>query len=914
MIIRSEYSFRVAIGRVEQCFDRLPAGGIIADTTAYGHVPWAKEAKKRNVPRGLGARIRVGDPDNWAEVIIVPTSATGLRELYGLMGKAAQAPLTPAQLDAGDWAGLRGPDARGKAPKLPAWVTVPFVPGALNGSAAAFSDNKFPAPEDAKAWAFSLGAKAWRTAGAAHIQGPEELEAEGAPPHALEANRRLLEQANEVALPSAQNIKFPVPDAQRALIEMCSAELIRRGLNTPDYAARLLRELNLVAEKKFADYFLVIADTIAWAKHRMLVGPGRGSSAGSLICWLLRITEIDPLAHKLLFERFIDVNRFDLPDIDIDFPDEERGTVLDYLADKYGQENVAHIGTVMRYKPKSALADVAKELKIPPWELDPLKETIIERSAGDERANDCLRDSIQQFDVGKKLLEKYPDLMVACDLEGGARQSGKHAAGMIVCNEPVSFFCVVDNNRTAQIDKKMAEALNVLKIDALGLRTLSVLETATQAAQIPREAVYQIPLDDRATMAAFNKHAWSGVFQFEGNALQSLANQIHFRSFEDIAALTALARPGPLGGGAAARWVEKHEGRLPRNPLHPAVAGLTADTYGEILYQEQIMSICREVGQFSWEDTSLIRRLMSDRRGNESFGKFEKQFAAGAASSGLKTGEARELWQTMYTFGQYSFNRSHSVAYGYVSYWCMYLKTHHPLAFAKGCLCHSKDDDAALKTLRELDREGIPWKAIDPATSREDWEIVDGQLVGGLLGLKGVGAKKAAEILRRRDNDIALTPGQIKLLSAPSVFENAFPGRKKFGNLYTHPTEVNLIDASGTPRPLREPHLLREIAAVKPLEVVYVVGKIVKKNARDLNDERYLVKRQGQRLTGATKMLIVHLEDDSGKIIGIVDRHNYEVLAVPLLEHGVVGETWLAVKGYVNDKRFLQIQGVMRLQ
>jgi DNA polymerase III alpha subunit len=368
MICRTEFSFRVAIGRVEQCFDRLPAGGIICDSTAYGHVPWAKEAKKRGVPRGLGARLRVGNADNWAELILVPTTNVGLRDLYSLVGKAARGPIAPTELGAGDWAAFRGPDARGKAPSLPPWVEIPFVPGAgLRGSAAAFSDNRYPAIADQRAWSFSLGAKAWRTAGAAHIQDDWELEAEGASPAALASNKALLERANEVVLPTAQNIKFPVADPQQTLAELTRAELARRGLGS-EYVARLERELGLVADKKFADYFLVIADTIAWAKRKMLVGPGRGSSAGSIICWLLRITEIDPLQHKLLFERFIDINRFDLPDIDIDFPDEGRGSVLDYLAEKYGQANVAHIGTVMRYKPKSALTDVAKELKIPPWE------------------------------------------------------------------------------------------------------------------------------------------------------------------------------------------------------------------------------------------------------------------------------------------------------------------------------------------------------------------------------------------------------------------------------------------------------------------------------------------------------------------------------------------------------------------
>lgn len=899
MIVRTEFSFRQAYGSVEKCFDRLPAGGIIADSGAWGHVPWSKEAKKRGLQRGLGARLRIGDHKNWREMIVIPTSSTGLRDLYGRIRLAGGHVLPPHELGPGDWALVAAPAKNGAAPALPSGALVPFVPGHYRGRVMAFSDNFYPAPEDARPWAFALGARAWVSAAPAHILSEPELKAEGASPEALAANRMLLAAANAVVLPTAQNIKYPVPDPQQELAALARAELARRGLGPP-YSERLERELLLIAEKKFADYFLVIAEMIQWAKARMLVGPGRGSSAGSIVCWLLRITEADPIVHGLLFERFIDTNRADLPDIDIDFPDEGRESVLQHLAEKYGEENVAHIGTVMRYKAKSALTDVAKELNIPPWELDAFKDVIIERSSGDSRVNDCLRDSLEGMEAGRKLVAKYPDILVACELEGGARQSGKHAAGMIVCNEAVEHFCAIGEKRVAQIDKKMAETLNMLKIDALGLRTLSVLETACRVAGLDHNMLYQLPLDDPKAIDIFNQNRWSGIFQFEGNAVQSLSNQITFRHFTDISALTALARPGPLGGGEATRWIERHEGREEARPSHPALTKLTEETFGTILYQEQVMVVTRELGKFSWADTSSIRKLMSNRSGDESFRRYEEVFIKGAIESGVEKAEAEKIWKAINSFGSWAFNKSHAVAYGIVSYWCAWLKAHQPLAFAAGCLRHSKDTDSALLQLRELAREGIPYKAFDPERSLEDWAVVDGELLGGLRGIPGIGERKALEVLNRRKNGLPMTAGLAKLLARPSVFANAFPTRTRFKEIYDAPTKHSLS----------RPEALTEIAFITPPAEVYIIGRLVKKNLRDLNEERFVVRRGGVKFTERLKMLVMHLEDDSGRIIGIVGRDDYERIGADIVERGIAGETYLLARGWVNEARFMSVKAV----
>lgn len=907
-IVRTEYSFRSAFGTVEMCLDRLPNGGIIADSGTWGHVDWAKASAKAGKPFGLGVRLRISDEaegkSNWRELIIVPTSAAGLRDLYGLVTLANKQfhhwpRLRPQQIGAGDWILVAAPGRSGEAPPLPPGILKPFVPGALLGNDLAFSDNFYPSPEDRRAWAFSLGHLAYTSNAPAHVMTHSELRSAGAPNLGLE----LLERCAGVVPPKAENIRFPVADAMRELKARCSAEMVKRNLKgVAVYDERYEREMNLVAEKGFADYFLVIADMIAWAKQRMLVGPGRGSSAGSLLCWLMRVTEVDPIVHGLLFERFIDANRFDLPDIDIDFPDSGRASVLEYLAEKYGQAQVAHIGTVMKYKPKSALTDVAKQLRIPDWELKGLKDTIIERSSGDSRANDCLRDTVEASPVGKELLAKYPDLDVAFELEGKCRQTGTHAAGMIIANAPVEEFCAIGRDRVAQIDKKAATDLNILKIDALGLRNLSILDTACELVGKHRDFLYGLSLDDPKVFKVFNDRRFTGIFQFEGYALQSLASQITFREFNDIAALTALARPGPLGGGEATRWVERHEGREEPRPPHPAIADITKETFGTILYQEQVMVVTRKLGGFSWADTAAIRKLMSDRKGEESFRKFEALFMEGAKGNGVSLEDATKIWKAINSFGSWAFNKSHAVVYGLVSYWCGYMKALYPLEFACACLRHNRGDDAVLLYLRELSRDGVEYVAFDPERSVEDWAVVDGRLIGGLLGIPGIGEKTAKAILNRRANGLKLSEGQAKLLARESIYASAFPTRKKFGHIYADPARAGIRLAP-----------LCELAEAEGH--VVVIAKLLKKATRDMNDDRFLEKRKGQRLTGdALTMLIMHVADDSGRVICIVDRFKYKDYGAKIADEGIVGKTWLMIRGRINDARFMNVEAVRWLE
>lgn len=899
MLVRTEYSFGTAYGGAEAVMARLPWGGIIADTTCFGHVPFAKAAQKAGRHAVLGWRVRVV-PDldvkkggAWAEVALVPRTPGGLTALYAAVRRAEEAFHYVPRLSAADLnAALRGGEAWDAVPLAGAplveegpWLTRPIRPSwGTPGSAPAhsplvFSDNFYPSPADREAWTFACP-RARGGIGPGHILSHAELRAEGLP---LPDREWLL--AHNTPLPRAENIRFPVPDPDAELRAQCESELIRRGLGA-EYRARMERELELIGEKRFADYFLVIGDMIRWAKQRMLVGPGRGSSGGSLVCWLTRITELDPLRHGLIFERFVDVNRADLPDIDVDFPDATRHLVVEYLAEKYGQENVAHIGTVLRYKARSALDAVASALHVPDRDLAAVKDVMLERSSGDSRVNDCVADTFEQLDAGRALVARHPGMRLAARLEGAAKTCGTHAAGIIVCNEPVRAYCAVGRGAVAQVEKKGAEALNMLKIDALGLRTLSVIETACEAAGLDRERLYDLDLEDEAAFAVLNDGKFSGIFQFEGLALQNLAQQIRVRCFEDISAIGALARPGPLSSGGAHHWIMRHRGEEPPTPPHPALEPLTRDTYGVIMYQEQVMRITRELAGFSWKETADIRKLMSARQGNESFDRWTGRFMDGCVANGVEAEEADKIWKAINTFGSWAFNKSHSVAYGILSYWCCWLKAHHPLEFALGCLRHARDDESAIKQLRELLREGIGFVPLDRERALESWSIQDGKLYGGLLGVKGIGPVTAAEIVNRRVNGLALKPGHLKLLAGRSVYEDLFPTRTRWAAAYRGEmfqgkvVEIaDVHDSDGPP--------------------VIILGRLVKKNLRNMNEEKLVVRRGGRRVNGPEQMLMFTIEDDTERMICVVNRFRYAELGAPIIERGAMGQ-WLAVKGRLN--------------
>jgi DNA polymerase III alpha subunit len=513
----------------------------------------------------------------------------------------------------------------------------------------ASSDNFYPSPEDREAYEILCGRGATSQSFSMHILSSHEL--------AVLAGREALDAAATVAELCTAELRpatLLVPDKPMSLRAMCEAgaERLSCNLNDPVYKERLNKELGLIEDKNFEDYFYIIADLVQHAKKNMLVGPARGSSCGSLVCYLLGITTIDPIPFGLIFERFIDITRADLPDIDIDFSDQHRHLAFRYLEEKYGKERVARLGTVALYKPKSSINETAAALGVPKWKVSAFTASIIERSGGDSRALQAVEDTFKDTQAGQQLLEDHPELAYAGFLEGHPRHSSQHAAGVVVTQEPVENYVAIDSRINAtHCDKKDAEELNLLKIDALGLTQLSVIEDCLKSIGKSHDWLIHQPLDDEGAFEVLNQRRWAGVFQWNGNALQSLTQQTNMTEFEDMVAITALARPGPLSSGSATKWIDRKNGSEAIEYVHPVFEPHLSSSLGIVIYQEQIMSMCRDIGGLSYTEGDSLRKAMSKSLGKEYFDQFGDRFKAGASKYGIPADKLDQLWSDMCAYG-----------------------------------------------------------------------------------------------------------------------------------------------------------------------------------------------------------------------------------------------------------------------
>lgn len=664
--VRTEFSFGRTFCKLQKAVDTLKEMGVTAaavvDNNTWGHVPWFEACTKAGIQPMLGVECIVNDDEDRTTMWFIAATTQGLSELYRAISNAHRQPVSGRS---------------GKAPRLyrsdveaMSDQIIKFAGDITDGewlkSIGAFVDLN-PASRllnaTKKKTAERWGLECVRTGDNAYAVPSDlpllQIVAGGAekttPQHLIPiepdpVHDRIVEMTKGLQLPKAPMVRTPGD-----LEALCREGIGKRGWTAEswpaDYEERLKYELDLIRSKDFDSYFLVVADMCRYAKANMLVGPSRGSAAGSLVCYLAGITEIDPMPPKLYFERFIDVTRTDLPDIDLDFPGIKRHMVFEYMAEKYGAANTAHIGTVGRFKPKSALIEVCKALNIPPAATAAVKMNIIERGIADSRASNCLEDTFKETDAGRQFAAMYPQALVAGEIEGHSSHTGVHAAGLLVCNEPITNFCVVDAEGIAHVEKGPAEKLGLLKIDVLGLRTLDVLEDCG----VPIDW-YALKPDDPAVFEVFNKQQFCGIFQFEGNAMRSLSTRIHFDTIKEIDAVTALARPGPFSSGVTEKYIKRHNGEK-WEPVHPQVDALMQDAYGLPLYQEHTLAIVREIGKFGWNETSFVRKAISKRQGQEFFQKFFPPFLEGALSQGIPEAAARATWESINAMGAWQMNK-----------------------------------------------------------------------------------------------------------------------------------------------------------------------------------------------------------------------------------------------------------------
>jgi DNA polymerase III alpha subunit len=930
MRIRSGYSFRTAYGHLPDVADCIDTTFMpLADrASTFGFVKWQKLCKGKGKQPVYGVELAVS-PEPTAKKVTKShftfIATNSLAPLHALVRKSTaqfryEPLLSYEDINALDPSLLVFPGRQAllnrldtellgerlmvlHSPSTPIeqlrWATE------KNLKRIASSDNYYPSPEDREAYEILCGRGATSQSFAMHILSSTEMEMLAGPEACANA-----EQVAKLCTAELRAATLLIPDKPSSLREMCVVGALKLGcdLNDPVYSARLDKELGLIEEKQYEDYFYIIADLVEEAKRHMLVGPARGSSCGSLVCYLLGITTVDPIPFGLIFERFIDITRTDLPDIDIDFSDQYRHLAFKYLEDKYGKNRVARLGTVALYKPKSAINETAAALGVPKWKTTAFTASIIERSGGDSRALQSVEDTFKDTQAGQQLIEDHPELAFASKMEGHPRHHSQHAAGVVVTQLPVEEYVAIDSRTNAtHCDKKDAEELNLLKIDALGLTQLSVIEDCLKAIGKDHAWLVNYPLDDQQALDVLNQRKWAGIFQWNGNALQSLTQQTTVTEFEDLVAITALARPGPLTSGSATHWIERKNGTEAVEYLHPVFEPHLNSSLGIVIYQEQIMSMGRDIGGLGWDDVTALRKAMSKSLGKEYFDQFGDRFKAGASKFGIPLDKLDKLWSDMCAYGAWCFNRSHAVAYGIISYWCCVLKAHHAVEFAAASLTHEADFDKQLKLLREVVAEGVSYIPVDAKNSIDRWIVVDGRLVGPLSNIKGLGPKMLQEILHCRKNNMPLSKKAQKLLDNPvTPIDELNPVGKKIAVLYP--------DGLSTAGVISETTELIDAQCTGRKEDLVVVAKVIDINPRDHNEVGNLAKRGGRIINGPHLFLNLVIEDDTDRLLARVNRFDYERVAKPIIDRGDAGAALYALKGrLLPDFRLIEVSRVIYL-
>jgi hypothetical protein len=499
---------------------------------------------------------------------------------------------------------------------------------------------------------------------------------------------------------------------------------------------------------------------------------------------------------------------------------------------------------------------------------------------------------------------------------------------MIITQEPIVNYVAVDERtKSAMCDKKDAEDLGMLKIDMLGLTQLSIFERTLVLADLAEEDettrrismkdgkrivdfFTALPLDDQAAFDVINKRQYSGIFQFNGRAPQSLANSIHTNHVEDLISMVALARPGPMVSGGANAWVERKLGNDEITYPHPLFEPMMRNTLGVVMYQEQVMQIGRDIGDLSWDDVTQLRKAMSKSLGKEYFDRYGDRWKANAIKKGVPEDITTKIWDDLCAYGSWAFNRSHSVAYGIVAYWSCWLKAHYPAEFAAATLDAESDQTKQLKLLRELKAEGFEYAPIDVNRSEERWTISDGKLIGPLTSIKGIGPAAVNQIKEARKNNAALRPSLVKLLANPvTQIDSLYPikdavarifptGLADGANIVTPPSDIGTIDPTG-----RYQH---------GVVVIAVAEKIV---PRDENEAIKVAQRGGEVKTGQTASLNLFMRDDSGEILCKIGVRNYTGLeGDKWAEQTRAGKTLFAIKGSVPaDFRMLWVNQIRYL-
>ncbi len=591
-------------------------------------------------------------------------------------------------------------------------------------------------------------------------------------------NTLLIAERCDVTFHEGANLmpSFPVPEGESE--ESWLVKEVERGLNVrfhgnvPEHVRKQATyEVGVICQMGFPGYFLVTADLVRYAKDNGIrVGPGRGSAAGAMIAYALGITELDPIKHGLLFERFLNPERVSMPDIDMDFDERRRSDMIRYATAKYGEERVAQIITYGSIKAKAAIKDSARVLGYPYALGDRITKAMPPAVMGKDislsGAFDPKDSRYAEASEFRALYEADIEVRKVVDtakgLEGLKRQPGVHAAGVILCREPLLDVVPIwrreqDGAIITQFDMGACESLGLLKMDFLGLRNLTVLDDCLRHIVVNRGTTLvleDLTLDDQATYELLSRGDTLGVFQLDGGPMRSLLRSMQPDSFEDISAVLALYRPGPMGANAHNDYADRKNGRKPVTPIHPELAepltDILGDTYGLIVYQEQVMAIAQKLAGYSLGSADLLRRAMGKKK-KEILEKEFVPFHDGMIANGYSDEAISRLWEILVPFSDYAFNKAHTAGYGLVSYWTAYLKANYPAEYMAGLLTSVKDDkDKSAIYLNECRRMGIKVLPPDVNDSDADFTPRGTDIRFGLTAIRNVGANVVESIIATR--------------------------------------------------------------------------------------------------------------------------------------------------------------------
>jgi DNA polymerase-3 subunit alpha len=595
---------------------------------------------------------------------------------------------------------------------------------------------------------------------------------------------RTVEIAERIDLKLPENInhlpKYPIPDSEAGLSADDYFEKVVRGgfdrrrqtvwdtlaargeLKQPisDYQTRLSNEIGMIKQMGFAGYFLIVWDFVRYAKENQIpVGPGRGSAAGSLVAYCLEITDVDPLQYDLIFERFLNPGRVSLPDIDIDFCVRGRADVINHVADLYGRDSVCQIITFGTLASKAAIKDVGRALEVPYAEVERIAKMIPPPVRG---RNVSITQALEQVPELKREVETNPQVKeiieIARRLEGCARHSSVHAAGVVISPLPLQELIPIavsgKEELTTQYVMSDLEKTGMLKMDFLALTALTVISDCLSSIKRSLEVEInwaETSLNDAKTMQVFGEGRTEAVFQFESSGMQEICRKLKPKGVEDLAALNALYRPGPLDGGMVDEFILRHHGKKSVRYLVPEMKEILSNTYGIIVYQEQIMQLAQKLAGYTLSEADLMRRAMGKKK-REEMAVHEEKFISGAVERGIKQEKAEKIFSLMAQFSDYGFNRSHSVAYAYLAFQTAYLKAHFPEHFYAAVLSSEAQDAAKVfKYSKELRAQKIELLPPDVNESNSGFTPLSGAIRYGLTAIKGLGQSAVKAICEARD-------------------------------------------------------------------------------------------------------------------------------------------------------------------